>query len=339
MTIRRQSQISLDQTPYYHCVARCVRRAFLCGEDQYTGRNFNHRRGWLVDLLRQQASAFGIGICAYAIMSNHYHVVLRVDRDSVGRWSDDEVIERWTRLFRGPLLVQRRLAGETLTAAERATVTDIATVWRARLYDVSWFMRCLNETIARRANVEDACTGRFWEGRFKSQALLGNAALLSCMAYVDLNPIRAGMASALKESNFTSIRERLGDLASAAPGPLSRRQGSPTGHVSLLPFSERGQCQTSTQSIPVRFQDYVALVEATGRCVRSDKRGFLSDDARPVLDQLGLSSEQWFELAIDIQAASLQAIGAQPHLHRYAVASGRRWICGAGRLGRILRSA
>ncbi len=339
MTIRRQSQIALDQTPYYHCIARCVRRAFLCGEDHYTRRNFNHRRSWLVDQLKQQASAFGIGICAYAIMSNHYHVVLRVDRDSVSRWSDEEVIERWTRLFRGPLLVQRQLAGETLTAPERATVRGIATVWRARLYDVSWFMRCLNETIARRANMEDACTGRFWEGRFKSQALLDNAALISCMAYVDLNPIRAGMASSLEESEFTSIRERLRDTISAAPDPRSGRGQSPTGNASLFPFSERGQCRTSTQTIPVRLQDYIALVEATGRCVRSYKRGVLSGDARPALDQLGLSDEQWFELALDIQAASLQAIGGLLHLRRYAAASGRRWICGAGRLGRILSSA
>ena len=80
MTIPRQSQISLDGTPYYHCIARCVRRAFLCGEDQYTGKDFNHRRGWLVTQLKQQASIFGIDICAYAIMSNHYHAVLRVDR-------------------------------------------------------------------------------------------------------------------------------------------------------------------------------------------------------------------------------------------------------------------
>lgn len=339
MTIRRQSQIALDQTPYYHCIARCVRRAFLCGEDQYTGQDFNHRRVCLVDQLKRQAAAFGIGICAYAIMSNHYHLVLRVDRDAVGRWSNEEVIERWTRLFRGPLLVQRQLAGETLTPAECATVKDIAAVWRARLYDVSWFMRCLNETIARRANVEDACTGRFWEGRFKSQALLDDAALLSCMAYVDLNPVRAGIASGLHDSDFTSIRERLEDLTATASGSKFTPTESPGRRNSLFPFSNGGQSRTSAESIPVKIHDYIALVEATGRCVRSDKRGSISENARPILDQLRLSNEQWFELALDIQGVSLQAIGALPHLRRYAAASGRRWIGGARRMGRIFSSA
>jgi REP element-mobilizing transposase RayT len=339
MTICRKSQISLDQTPYYHCIARCVRRAFLCGEDKYTGQDFNHRRGWLVDQLKRQAAVFGIGICAYAIMSNHYHVVLRVNRDAVTGWSDEEVMERWTRLFRGPLLVQRQLAGEALTAPESATVKDIVAVWRTRLYDVSWFMRCLNETIARRANVEDACTGRFWEGRFKSQALLDDAALLSCMAYVDLNPIRAGIASSLKDSDFTSIRERLEDLAAASPGSVSVLTEPPWKQSSLLPFSSGGQCGTSPQHIPLAIRDYIALVEATGHCACSDKRAYISEDARSILDGLGLNSEQWVELALKAQGRSLQAIGALPHLRRYAAASGRRWIGGARRLERIFSSA
>jgi hypothetical protein len=272
-------------------------------------------------------------------MSNHYHVVLRVDRDAVTGWSDEEVMERWTRLFRGPLLVQRQLAGETLTAPERATVTDIAAVWRTRLYNVSWFMRCLNETIARRANVEDACTGRFWEGRFKSQALLDDVAVLSCMAYVDLNPIRAGIASSLKDSDFTSIRERLEDLAAASPGEVSALKEPPGKQSELFPFSSGGQCRTSPQHIPVAIRDYIALVEATGHFASSDKRGYISEDARSILDGLGLNNEQWFELALEVPGTSFQAIGALPRLQRYATASGRKWIGGVRRLERIFSSA
>lgn len=337
MTIPRQSQISLDDTPYYHCIARCVRRAFLCGEDQYTGKDFNHRRGWLVTQLKQQASIFGIDICAYAIMSNHYHAVLRVDRHRVRRWSDDEVLTRWTRLFRGPLLVQRRLAGEPLSAAESATVSDIAAVWRTRLYDVSWFMRCLNETIARRANAEDDCRGRFWEGRFKSRALLGHAALLSCMAYVDLNPIRAGMATSLQDSGFTSIQERLAALAAEQPGAMTRDNITPARDDSLAPFSDGEHADAAVDCIPFGLTDYVALVDATGRCVRLDKRGSIPADARTALDQLGLSNEQWLELALDIQGAPLQAIGGIACLRRYAAASGRRWLGGFRKLERIFK--
>ncbi len=329
MTIRRQSQISLDDTPYYHCIARCVRRAFLCGQDHYTGQDFSHRRSWLVERLKLQASVFGIDICAYAIMSNHYHVVLRVDRNRVRQWSDNEIMTRWTRLFRGPLLVQRQLAREPLTVAESATVKDIAATWRRRLYDVSWFMRCLNETIARRANAEDGCRGRFWEGRFKSQALLDETALLSCMAYVDLNPIRAGLASTLEDSDFTSVRERLRGPAGTGPGQESVTQDYP-----LLPFSDEAQCQAAPASIPFRFKEYVALVDATGRCVRSDKRGFIPPRV-PALDRLSLRGEQWLELVLDIQSASLQAIGAMSSLRRYQASTGRQWLCGARRLERI----
>ena len=82
-------------------------------------------------------------------------------------------------------------------------------LWRERLYDVSWFMRCLNETIAKMANKEDGCTGRFWEGRFKSQSLLDEQAVLTCMAYVDLNPIRTGIAKTPESSDLPVYKVEL----------------------------------------------------------------------------------------------------------------------------------
>jgi hypothetical protein len=159
------------------------------------------------------------------------------------------------------------------------------------------------------------------------------------MAYVDLNPIRAGITSSLKDSDFTSISERLEDLAAASPGSVSALTEPPRKQSSLFPFSNAGQSRTSPQHIPVAIRDYIALVEATGRCASSDKRGYISEDARSILDGLGLNNEQWFELALEVQGASLQAIGAMNHLRRYAAASGRRWIGGARRLERIFSSA
>ncbi len=105
MAIARESLIDLSATPYYHVISRCVRRAFLCGEDKYSGKNYNHRRQWVLNKINLLSSIFSIDIAAYAIMSNHYHLVLRVDRERAQQWSQDEVIERWYQLYHGNELV------------------------------------------------------------------------------------------------------------------------------------------------------------------------------------------------------------------------------------------
>jgi hypothetical protein len=181
----RNRQVSLEDTPYYHCISRCVRRAHLCGTDAHTGFNFEHRRQWIVDRIKLLCSVF--------------------DVDEVEQWSDTEVAHRWMQIFSGPLLMHQYLSNASLTVTELERVADLFSTWRGRLSDLSWLMRCLNEPIARMANAEDHCSGRFWEGRFKSQALLDARAVLACMAYVDLNPIRAAMAKTPEQSDYTSI--------------------------------------------------------------------------------------------------------------------------------------
>jgi len=120
----RYSQVSLESTPYYHCVSRCVRRAFLCGEDAVSTRSYEHRRQWIEDRLHELAQIFAIELCGYAVMSNHYHVVLYVDREMATGWSADEVIGQWHRLFSGNLLSQRYQRGEKLSASESSALSD-----------------------------------------------------------------------------------------------------------------------------------------------------------------------------------------------------------------------
>jgi REP element-mobilizing transposase RayT len=189
-----------------------VRRAFLCGDNSQSGKSFEHRRQWIEERLPEVAGVFAIDVAAYAVMSNHYHVVLHIDSETAESWTDDEVAERWHRLFHGSLLSQRYVRSENLTDAEQKAVARQITEWRERLLSISWFMRCVNEPVAREANLEDNVSGHFWEGRFKSQALLDEKALAACLAYVDLNPIRAGMARTPESSDYTSI-QRLFDPA------------------------------------------------------------------------------------------------------------------------------
>lgn len=295
MTRPRKALISLSDTPYYHIISRCVRRAFLCGIDPYSGRNHEHRRQWVVDRIRLLSSLFAIEVCAYAVMSNHYHLVLKLHPDQLKELNDDQIMDRWCALFKGPLLVQRYRDGKPLSVPELATVKDIVSIWRIKLSSISWFMRCLNQPIARQANLEDECTGKFWECRFKSQALKTEEALLSCMAYVDLNPVRAGSASSPELSDHTSIQERIEPVFSLEEAVKRQVQSGDLldFKIPLKPLLSFDSTNQSKTGIPYPYRDYLELVDWTGRIIRDDKPGFIVQSLPPILARLQISSDQW----------------------------------------------
>ncbi len=145
----RRTQISLEDTPYYHCCSRVVRRAFLCGDDAYSGKNYDHRRGWVESLLFELEAVFAIDVAAFAIMSNHLHLVLHIDIEIANRWTDREVLEQWHKLFKGDELTRKFTQGELIEAYEVPRLKNTIAIYRSRLCDISWFMRCLNEPIAK----------------------------------------------------------------------------------------------------------------------------------------------------------------------------------------------
>lgn len=323
MTYARKSLVCLQDTPYYHCVARCVRRAWLWGFDEYANKDYSHRKAWVMERLAQLASIFAIDICAYAIMSNHYHLVLHVDRAKARGWTDQEVVERWSILFGVPPLVERWqqcLGGE----GEGEIAEAIIELWRQRLYDISWFMRCLNEHLARRANVEDHCHGRFWEGRFKSQALLDEAGLLTAMAYVDLNPVRAGIAASPEVSEFTSIYQRIAELTSTTDG----KHCTPSEVNQKVPLRPFGVSSDDSVAIPYKLDDYLELIDWTGRAIHSTKRGFIDERLPPIMQRLNIGADAWTAAMQPAGNVFGRAMGKLDHLRLHAKTLGQAWVQG-----------
>ena len=208
MATPRRLLVDPDHACDYHLVSRCVRRAWLCGIDRVTGRDYSHRKRWLEERLAQLAPCFAVAVHAYCIMSNHFHLVVRFDPKAHERWSDEEVADRWVDAFPPP-------AGdeplEQCKAEKRELMLgDPNRLARARrtLGSLSAFMKHLKQPIARRSNLEDDCEGHFFEQRFYSGALLGEQALVAAMAYVDLNPVRAELVHRIEACTNTSLAMR-----------------------------------------------------------------------------------------------------------------------------------
>jgi len=317
MTYPRSILIPPGSPGTFHCVSRCVRRAFLCGEDRLTGKSFEHRRQWVEDRLLALADIFGVAIWGYAVMSNHLHVVVQTLPEAVAKWSDMEVASRWIRLFSRQDL-DAGIRSEVLAGnAERIAIL------RERLSDLSWFMRCLSEPIARAANKEDICKGRFWEGRFRCQVLLDEAAVLAAMAYVDLNPVRAKICDTLEESHHTSARKRIGEIERHAPAatqalaPIAGVRG-----FGVLAMSQA---------------DYLSLVDFTGRLIRPDKRGAITGPAPAALARLGYREDQWIGHVQAVRSDFSRAMGAVESLIDKASEIGQRWLRGIATARRLAR--
>jgi len=358
--IPRKLLIDPTEVAVFHCISRCVRRAFLCGEDRITGRNYDYRRQWIQDRLAFLAGQFGIDLLGFAVMANHLHVVLRNRPDVVETWSDEEVARRWWNLF--PLRRDDEGAPAEPEAWELSLVTGsperLAEI-RRRLSSLSWFMRCVAEPIARRANREDRCTGRFWEGRYKCQPLLDEAALAACLAYIDLNPIRAGIAVTPEESRFTSAYERIAarkeagandsavvespatekSVSKETPAPRSKgvTESRRDDWLSPLELSEEGMRSPVPQSrasntgcLPMCLDQYLELLDWTGRQVRQDKRGAIPEELAPILQRIGLPGEAWLHLVTDFARLFRRSAGTPASLRRDAEKRGRRRAAGIG---------
>ncbi|CAM2006237.1 transposase [Acanthopleuribacter pedis] len=320
MTEPRRDLINETEIHIYHCISRCVRRTRLCGFDKESGRDYTHRRFWMLARLSELADIFTIDICNFAIMENHFHLILRNRPDLAAQLRPADIAKRWLKLY--PKRRNAHGQPETPNRAEVDAILDqpgrVETL-RGRLASISWFMKSIKEFVARLANEEDRCTGRFWEGRFKSIILLDEPAVLSCSVYVDLNPIRSGTNRAPEESPFIGLGERLKNRAT------SSGQDNASPPTWLCPFRDRGR---QMGFLDIDFDDYLAVLDWTGRKLQAGKAGHIPEDLAPILERLAVNPECWLETSANFPARFKKAAGTVDHMDEQAKKCRRRWFQG-----------
>lgn len=293
---------------YYHVISRCVRRARLCGFDQFTGLNFDHRKDWIEQRILFLSKIFSVGVFAYAVMNNHYHLVIKLDPQQTKGWTKDEILKRWEKLCaREPKQGNAEGINKLKNKAFLKNSSQVE-VLRNRLGNLSWFMKYLNEPLARWANKEDSCTGHFWEGRFKSQALLDEVALLSCMAYVDLNPVRAGTCDKLDQCNHTSILHRINS----------------TSHSLDMPLKPIASGYDQREALPILLSEYIELIHWTSESQSNSRRALDPPDIE--LIAFGVNHEQWLIHYMSQHRRNQRAFGLLHQLRKYAQKLGQKWI-------------
>ena len=293
-----------NEVAIVHVCARVVRRCFLFGDDPVSGKNFDHRKTWIEDQLSTLSAFFGIDLLCFAILSNHFHLILRSRPDVVATWDDTEVARRWLMLC--PKRKKPDKSPEEPNEFELNAIRNdpekLATI-RTRLSDVSWWMRLLCQNIGTRANLEDQEVGKFFQGRFRAVRILDEETLLACAAYVDLNPIRAAMAETLEQSDFTSAQRRIQTLV-ADSLETANSTNVRASFLSPLTIDEKrdsiGPCPSTTNQrcsdkgfLSISIADYLELLDATARIARADKAGSTPVEIGPIFERLKLDVGYW----------------------------------------------
>jgi hypothetical protein len=321
MTNARREVFDPHAIGVYHCISRCVRRAYLCGFDSYSNRSYEHRRDWVRERISFLTEIFAFDAIAYAIMENHNHNLLRNRPDLAELWTPEEVARRWRTLF--PL--KRAVGKSKVSEKDIRAITSrpkLVALYRERLSSISWFQRCLSEHIAKKANKEDQCTGRFWEGRFKCQRVHDISGLITCSAYIDLNPIRAKKAVTFEESDYTSIQDRV----------LARKEVNKDDSESVQQFRKKTHSlklisiEEATQN-QLTEDEYLTLVDATGRSLVEGK-GAIPDHIEPILTRLRINSKNWMNTTTHYHRRFRRMVGPVEKLEAAAARVGKAWFQG-----------
>jgi hypothetical protein len=349
----RKDVVDPDSVGVYHVWGRCVRRAWLCGDDPLTGTDHSERREWIRKLQEQLAQLFAIEVEFHAEMSNHLHLLVRTRPDIVATWPDDEVVRRMLTVHKiiHSLDGQVEPPSEAEVHIESGDPERVAEL-RRRLQDLSWFMKALRETIARRANHCDGIAGAFWDGRYRCRRLIDETAILICGIYIDLNQIRAGEATTPEESRHTSVFDRIvgrhmrkqmgeiavdpaGDcpqLAMQAPdgwlGELTLQDGPGSMESEWTVRSRTGRRASDKGLLPLTLEKYLELLDWTGRELRDGKCGAIPASLAPILERLRIRAERWCELIDHYDRWFRNFVGHMDARRAAAVRLGKRCVRG-----------
>ncbi|MCP3980201.1 MAG: hypothetical protein GY716_12925 [bacterium] len=300
------------------------------------------------------AETFAVDIAAYAVLSNHLHIVVRTMPGRVQQWSDREVAARWLRVFPGHRAEAHDATPSNEVIDRLAADSNRIAVLRARLASLSWFMKSLKEPLAHIANAEDGVTGHFWEGRFRSPRVLDLAGLLGTMVYTDLNLIRAGLARTPEQSEYTSVRDRihvrqryfkLAGLRARAPrraerllrtDASDRSPAHPEDGIWLAPIeSERGEGASAgaVDGLPgvleMTLDEYLMVVDMTGRIVRGERAGAVPSELASILARLEVDVERWVTVMSGLPRVFGTVVGGAVSRAAEAARRGVRWVCDA----------
>ena len=305
MTTARKELVDVSVTPWYHCISRCVRAALLMADEQG-----NDRKQWIEDRLQLLAEHFAIGVAGFAVLDNHLHVLVRLSPKSAQDWTAEEVVRRWMAIYPPADLdsSDERIVQEWVN--QQAKDQNRVNQLRPRLTNLGWFMKALKEPLSRLCNRADGVKGTFWEARYKSIAILDEEALLATCAYIDLNPVAAGIATVPEQSDHTSVQQRVrhaankGQLKVLQAARMSSVVGSQAeGELEqdhwLIPLDDRRGRVTNCEK-PVRpgmlasfsLGSYLQLLDFTGRLFREGKAR-ISDSVTDIFERLDTSSEFW----------------------------------------------
>ena len=344
MTIARKEIVIPNKEAVYHCIARCVRRAFLCGYDKFTGNSYDHRKMWIKKRIKELSNIFVIDICGYAVMSNHLHIILRTRPNQVKNMETEEAAKRWYKLF--PKRRTKKGNPEEPTELEIKALANnedkIAEI-QDRLGSISWFMRCVNEYIAKLSNKEDKCKGRFWEGRFSCQRILDEAGLLTCMAYVDLNPVRAKMELTPEESRYTSGSDRIKARQALEKlnilnerNIIDKTTGSKNKMIlSTLKLSKSADWlnpissnETKKGLLSISLEEYIEVLDITGREIREENKGRIPENLKPIFKRLEINEEKWVKTVKSYGTLFCRVSGKMDSIKQAAKEAGRNWLKG-----------